>query len=85
MNNKKPLEKRLKEYHTLPPLQKTVVQLLAVNVDYMRIAVMIDCLTAPELKPDDDLLLTPAALQSIQNELSSKGLLGRIPKKWVIS
>lgn len=75
MNNKKPLEKRLKEYHALPPLQKTVVQLLAVNVDYMRIAVMIDCLTDPELKPDDDLLLTPAALQSIQKELSSKGLL----------
>ncbi len=52
-----------------------MVQLLAVNVDYMRIAVMINCLTDPELRPDDDLVLTPAVLQSIQKELISKGLL----------
>jgi len=67
--------KRISEYHALLPLQKTVVQIMTVNVDYCNVGKIRACLADMGFHRDNGRSLTIGDMQPIQNELISKGLL----------
>lgn len=75
MSNTQNTNNRITEYHTLLPLQKAVVQIMTVNVDYCRVGTMLDCLADLEFRQDNGRKLTSTSMQPIQNELIDKGLL----------
>jgi SNF2 family DNA or RNA helicase len=63
------------EYHTLPPLEKAVVQILTVNVDYCSLGVILACLDELGFRQDNGRKLTVNSLRPMQQELVNKGLL----------
>jgi len=75
MNDTQNIKKRITEYYALLPLQKAVVQLMTVNVDYCRVGLMLDCLNDMGFKQDSGRELTTNNMQPLQKELISKGLL----------
>ncbi len=75
MNNNPNINNRISEYYTLPPLQKTVVQIMTVNVDYCRVGIMLDCLNDTGFRQNNGRELTTNNMQPIQQELINKGLL----------
>ncbi len=75
MNNTQNIKKRIAEYYSLPPLQKTVVQIMTVNVDYCRVGIMLDCLNNAGFRQENSRELTTNSMQPIQQDLIRKGLL----------
>lgn len=75
MNNTQSIKKRIAEYYALLPLQKAVVQIMTVNVDYCRVASMLDCLNDMGFRQDNGKKLTTNSMQPLQQELINKGLL----------
>ena len=80
MNNSQSIKKRIVEYYALLPLQKTVVQIMTVNVDYCRAGIMLDCLSGMGFRQDNGRELTTNSMQPIQRELINKGLLFKSTK-----
>ncbi len=75
MNNTQNINKRIAEYRALPPLQKSVIQILTVNVDHCKVGIMQDCLNDMGFRRDNDRELNTNSIQPLQQELISKGLL----------
>lgn len=75
MNKKEKTIDRIAAYYALLPLQKAVVQIMTVNVDYCRIGLILDCLSDMGFSQEDGKKLTTISLQPVQKELISKGLL----------
>ncbi len=74
-HNIKNIENRSAAYYTLLPLQKSVVQIMAVNVDHCPIGLMLDCLYDAGFRQDNGKKLTGTSIQPLQKELIDKGLL----------
>ncbi|MFO7760077.1 MAG: DEAD/DEAH box helicase [Thermodesulfobacteriota bacterium] len=75
MNLKEKANKEISAYQSLPPVQKNMVRIMAVNIDYCRLNKLVDCLAGLGLTRDSGRKITVSSLQPLQNELMEKGLL----------
>ena len=67
---------RAAEYTALAPAQKTIIRILAVNVDYCPSKRMLDCLEELGVtSPKTDVPYNVRTIQPLQKELIEKGLV----------
>ncbi len=67
--------KRISAYHILQPLQKAMIRILAVNIDYCRLNKIIACLTDLGFSDNAGSKLNTSTIQPVLNELIDEGLL----------
>lgn len=75
MNAKQTTNIRISDYHSLLPVQKIMVRIMAVNIDYCRLGKLIDCLNDLGFRTDPGKEFTTVNIQPFQKELIDKGLL----------
>ena len=75
MNKNQTSNKCKAAYHALLPLEKTVVQIMAVNVDSFKANILLDCLIDMGFRQYNDDTLTAFSMQPMQQALIQKGLL----------
>ncbi len=75
-SRKTTIEQRIADYNDLAPVQKAIVRLLAINVDYCRVKGMLACLADLGITdPETNTPYNTLSIQPLQNELIKQGLL----------